>query len=65
MEKLRILFRDYTEELLYKVQWPTLEELQSRTITVLIASLIIAVAIFIMDFVWKNTMGGLYGLFNG
>ncbi len=49
MNKLRAFFKDYLEELLYKVQWPSFEDLQSSTITVLIASMIIALIIFVMD----------------
>lgn len=64
MEKLRGLFKEYSDELLYKVQWPSLEELQSSTVTVLIASILIAVAIAAMDFVFNSAMGGLYSLFN-
>ena len=64
MDKLRAVFKDYLDELLYKVQWPSLEELQSSTVTVLIASIIIALIIFVMDFVFQNGMGALYGLFN-
>lgn len=52
----------YLDELLYKVQWPSLEELQSSTITVLIASFMIAAAIFVMDFVFQRLMGFLYSL---
>lgn len=65
MEKLRATFKDYVDELLYKVQWPSLDDLQSSTVTVLIASLIIALLIFIMDFAFNNVMDGLYSLFNG
>ena len=65
MEKLRATFKDYLDELLYKVQWPSLEELQSSTVTVLIASLIIAVIIFLMDLAFNNLMNVLYSLFNG
>lgn len=64
MENLRATFREYMDELLYKVQWPTLEELQSSTVTVLIASILIALAIAAMDFVFSTSMGGLYSLFN-
>ncbi len=63
MSKFRQVFREYTDELLYKVQWPTLEELYSSTVTVLIASLMIALVIGAMDLVFKNAMGGLYSLF--
>ena len=62
MDKLRSVFKEYMDELLYKVQWPSLEELQSSTITVLIASVLIALAIAAMDFVFNSAMGGLYSL---
>ena len=65
MDKLKVRFKEYTDELLYKVQWPSLEDLQSSTVTVLIASIIIALAIFLMDVVFKFGMEGLYGLFAG
>jgi preprotein translocase subunit SecE len=64
MENLRVKFKEYTDELLYKVQWPSLEDLQSSTVTVLIASIIIALVIAAMDFLFSSSMGGLYSLFN-
>jgi len=60
MDKIKSFFQDYTDELLNKVQWPSLPELQSSTVTVLIASLIIAVIIAVMDFVFNNGMDFLY-----
>ena len=65
MEKLRATFKDYLDELLYKVQWPSLEDLQTSTVTVLIASLIIAIIIFVMDLAFNNLMNFLYSIFNG
>ena len=63
MEGLKVWFKDMLDELLYKVQWPSLEDLQSSTVTVLIASIIIALIIFAMDFVFNQGMSGLYSLF--
>jgi preprotein translocase subunit SecE len=63
MDKLKALYKDYAEELLYKVQWPSLGDLQSSTITVLIASLIIALIIGFMDFGFKFITDFLYGIF--
>jgi preprotein translocase subunit SecE len=64
MNRIRAFFKDYLEELLYKVQWPSLEELQSSTVTVLIASLLIALIIFVMDTVAKLVLtDGLYQIF--
>ena len=63
MNKIVAFFREYSDELLYKVQWPALPELQGSTVTVLIASLIIALVIALMDFVFRIGMTNLYDLF--
>jgi preprotein translocase subunit SecE len=62
MEKLRAFFKEYSEELLYKVQWPTVEELQSSTVTVFVASLLIALVVALMDFVFSNGLDYVYSL---
>ncbi|MDW3645858.1 MAG: preprotein translocase subunit SecE [Bacteroidia bacterium] len=64
MERLREGFKEYLDELLYKVQWPSLDELQSSTVTVLITSLLIALAIFIMDLAFQNGMSIVYSFSN-
>ncbi|MBQ9254389.1 MAG: preprotein translocase subunit SecE [Bacteroidales bacterium] len=59
------------DELVNKVSWPTMSELQNSTIVVFIASLIIALIVFIMDIVfgvhptmfWKGLLGYLYQMF--
>jgi len=63
MNKLKAWFATYSDELLYKVQWPSIPELQSSTITVLVASLLIALAIFAMDFTSRTVLDALYGIF--
>ena len=45
------------DELLNKVTWPTWEELQNSAIVVAIASLIIALIIFFMDFIFGTNAG--------
>ena len=45
------------DELLHKVTWPTWEELQNSAIVVAIASLIIALIIFFMDFIFGTNAG--------
>lgn len=65
LNKLKAFFKEYTEELLYKVQWPSWPELQGSTVTVLIASLLIAMVIAIMDFGFKAVMSGLYSIVGG
>jgi len=53
------------EELMFKVTWPSWADLQNSAIVVLAASLIIAIFIWIMDIVSKNTMMQIYELLVG
>jgi preprotein translocase subunit SecE len=62
MEQLRANIKEYTEELFYKVQWPTLEELQSSTITVFVSCIFIAILVALVDFVFKNVFDLLFSL---
>jgi preprotein translocase subunit SecE len=48
------------EELVHKVTWPAFKELQSSTIVVMVASLIIAVVVLLMDLAFKNLMEIVY-----
>ena len=63
MNKVRLYFRDTTDELLNKVSWPTWSELQASAIIVMIASLIIAALVFGMDTAFQFVMNLFYGLF--
>ncbi len=56
-------FKEAYTELLYKVTWPSWEELQGSAIVVMIATLIISLIIALMDLSFKNLMTGIYGLF--
>lgn len=49
MEKVKEYILASYNELVNKVTWPTMSELQSSTILVLVASLIIALVVFAMD----------------
>ena len=51
------------DELLNKVTWPTWEELQSSAVVVAVASLIIALIIFLMDSVFSKLMELFYDFF--
>ncbi|SVE27086.1 uncharacterized protein METZ01_LOCUS479940 [marine metagenome] len=51
------------DELLHKVTWPTWEELQNSSVVVAIASLIIALIIFLMDQVFSKLMSLFYDFF--
>lgn len=61
--KLKIYLEEVYKELVQKVSWPSWSELQSSAIVVMIASTIIALAIFVMDFGFKNMMDLIYSLF--
>ncbi|MDR2385715.1 MAG: preprotein translocase subunit SecE [Tannerella sp.] len=47
-------------ELVYKVSWPTKAELSSSAVVVLFASVIIAVVVFVIDFVFEHAMKFVY-----
>ncbi|NOR86769.1 MAG: preprotein translocase subunit SecE [Bacteroidales bacterium] len=51
------------EELVHKVSWPTWNELQNSAIVVSIASLIIAMTVFLMDISFREVLDLFYGLF--
>ena len=52
----------YTE-LKDKVTWPTWKELQSSVLVVSIASLIIALVVFLMDFSFQHLLEAFYKIF--
>ncbi len=52
------------DELMNKVSWPSWSELQSSSIVVAIATIIIALIIYIMDSAFGNLMKLFYGLFS-
>ena len=61
--KIGNYIKDSFDELLHKVTWPTWEELQNSSVVVAIASLIIALIIFIMDQVFTKLMSIFYDFF--
>ncbi len=50
-------------ELVHKVSWPTRKELSKSAVLVLIASLILALVVWAMDFCFESLMTFIYGLF--
>ncbi len=62
MDKIRLYVKDSYNELVNKVTWPDWPTLQSSTIVVIIASLIIALIIFLMDTISKQSLGLIYNL---
>jgi len=61
-EKNSCIFKDAYNELVYKVSWPTREELSGSTVIVLIASLIIALIVFGIDSLFEWILKLLYGI---
>ena len=52
------------DELMNKVSWPSWSELQSSSIVVAIATIIIALIIYVMDSAFSNAMKLFYSLFS-
>jgi preprotein translocase subunit SecE len=61
--KIKTYIEESWNELIHKVSWPTWSELQNSALIVMIASLIIALIIFVMDVSFRNIMELIYGLF--
>lgn len=59
------------DEMTTKVTWPTWKDLQSSSLLVLVASVIISLVVFLMDYifginseqsVWRGVLGWIYEL---
>ncbi|NBC24196.1 MAG: preprotein translocase subunit SecE [Bacteroidetes bacterium] len=61
---MSLYIRESYNELVNKVTWPTWSELLSSTRVVLVASVIIALLIFLMDLVSKQVLTFIYDLSN-
>ncbi len=64
MSKIRTYIEESYDELMHKVSWPTWKELQSSGVVVFVASIIIALLIFVMDFSFNNLMELIYKNFS-
>lgn len=61
MKKIRRYITEVFDEMKNKVSWPTWSELQSSSIVVSIASLLIALVVLLMDISFENIMKVWYG----
>jgi len=61
--KIKTYLEDTYTELVHKVTWPSWKELQSSALVVMVASLIIAMIIFVMDISFENLMTFIYNMF--
>ena len=72
MSKFGNYVKSSYDELVHKVSWPSFKELQSSAVVVAVAALILALIVFIMDFVfgvqdsgWKGFLGYFYQFISG
>ncbi|MFA6359208.1 MAG: preprotein translocase subunit SecE [Dysgonamonadaceae bacterium] len=62
MKKIVAYIKDSYNELVYKVSWPSREELSNSAVIVMIASLVIAVIVFGIDSLFEWILKLLYGI---
>ena len=62
MSRIVEIWKETTDELVNKVTWPTWEELRSSTTIVVIASILFAVVILLIDRVFGGFMDILYDI---
>jgi len=65
MAKLGVFnyFKESYDEWMHKVSWPTWSELQNSAIVVSVASLIIALVVYLMDISFSSLLERFYNLF--
>ncbi|MFP4288672.1 MAG: preprotein translocase subunit SecE [Bacteroidales bacterium] len=63
MKKIANYFKETYDELIYKVSWPSWSELQNSAVVVSVASLIIALVVYLMDITFNSVLQELYKLF--
>ena len=72
MNKIQLYIQESYSELMNKVSWPSWPELQESAIIVFSSSIIIALFVFLMDFVvgvrpegsvWSGLLGLIYSSF--
>ena len=63
MAKFVEYIKESADDLMNKVSWPSWKELQSSSIVVAVASLIIALIVYVMDLSFRNILEVLYDLF--
>lgn len=63
MASLKTVIKESYDELVHKVSWPTWKELQTSALVVAVASLIIALIIWLMDQTFSGLLSVFYDLF--
>ncbi len=62
MRKFINYLKECYQELTKKVTWPTWQKLQESALLVLVATLVLAVVIFLIDFAFQHMMEFIYAL---
>jgi preprotein translocase subunit SecE len=62
MSKIGTYLSETRNELVNKVSWPTWAELQSSALVVMVSSIIIALVVFGMDFLFEILMKQAYDI---
>jgi preprotein translocase subunit SecE len=63
MEKIKNMWNHSVDELLNKVTWPTWDQLRESAIIVLVASLIFALIVWVIDYTLGHGLEFFYSLF--
>lgn len=63
MKKIITFIKGSIDEIKDNVSWPSYAELQNSSVLVLVASLVFALVIFGIDFVFEGGMGAIYQSF--
>lgn len=62
MNKIANYFKEVYNELVNKTSWPTWTDLSNSARVVMVASVIIALIVFVMDYCFENILKWVYGL---
>ncbi len=60
MKKVISYFKESYTELVHKVSWPSYKELTNSAVVVLVASVVIALVVWVMDLGFENIMKFIY-----
>ena len=60
MRKFANYLKESFTELTKKVTWPTWDKLQSNALLVLVATVILSLVVFVMDFAFQKLMETIY-----
>jgi preprotein translocase subunit SecE len=60
MKKVISYFKESYTELVHKVSWPSYKELTNSAVVVLVASVVIALIVWVMDLGFENIMKFIY-----